>query len=88
MTHIALDNGFPTSAAFTKAFRDIYGEAPSEYRRKMREQQEPENPEHGLSEEDFSQIPRRRREQRDLICCSSSKMMRTGRNFLQIVLVI
>ena len=52
MTHIALDNGFPTSAAFTKAFRDIYGEAPSEYRRKMREQQEPENPEHGLSEEE------------------------------------
>ena len=40
MTHIALDNGFPTSATFTKAFRDIYGEAPSEYRRKMREQQE------------------------------------------------
>lgn len=31
---------------------------------------------------------RRRREQRDLTCCSSSKMMRTGRNFLQIVLVI
>lgn len=56
MTHIALDNGFPTSAAFTKAFRDIYGEAPSEYRRKMREQQEPENPEHGLSEEESGRI--------------------------------
>lgn len=56
MTNIALDNGFPTSAAFTKAFRDIYGEAPSEYRRKMREQQEPENPEHGLSEEESGRI--------------------------------
>lgn len=56
MTHIALDNGFQTSAAFTKAFRDIYGEAPSEYRRKMREQQEPENPEHGLSEEESGRI--------------------------------
>ena len=56
MTHIALDNGFPTSAAFTKAFRDIYGEAPSEYRRKMREQQESENPEHGLSEEESGRI--------------------------------
>lgn len=56
MTHIALDNGFPTSAAFTKAFWDIYGEAPSEYRRKMREQQEPENPEHGLSEEESGRI--------------------------------
>ena len=32
ITRIALDNGFPTSAAFTKAFRDIYREAPSEYR--------------------------------------------------------
>lgn len=35
MTHIALDNGFPTSAAFNKAFRDIYGEAPNMYRKKM-----------------------------------------------------
>lgn len=56
MTHIALDNGFPTSATFTKAFRDIYGEAPSEYRRKMREQQEPNNPEQGLSEEESGRI--------------------------------
>ena len=56
MTHIALDNGFPTSASFTKAFRDIYGEAPSEYRRKMREQQEPNNPEQGLSEEESGRI--------------------------------
>ena len=36
ITRIALDNGFPTSAAFTKAFRDIHGEAPSEYRKKMK----------------------------------------------------
>lgn len=35
ITHIAMDNGFPTSAAFTKAFRDVYKEAPSEYRKCM-----------------------------------------------------
>lgn len=40
ITHIALDNGFPTSAAFTKAFRDMYREAPSEYRKKAQNQQE------------------------------------------------
>lgn len=40
MTRIALDNGFPTSAAFTKAFRDIHGEAPSEYRKKMQTEQQ------------------------------------------------
>lgn len=38
MTHIALDNGFPTSAAFTKAFKDMYAESPSEYRKKMQKQ--------------------------------------------------
>lgn len=36
LTHIAMDNGFPTSAAFTKAFRDMHGEAPSEYRKKIK----------------------------------------------------
>lgn len=35
ITRIALDNGFSTSAAFTKVFRNIHGEAPSEYRRRM-----------------------------------------------------
>lgn len=40
MTRIALDNGYPTSAAFTKAFRDVYGVAPSEYRKEMRKQNE------------------------------------------------
>ncbi len=43
ITRIALDNGFPTSAAFTKAFRDIHGESPSEYRKKIQNvNQEPE----------------------------------------------
>lgn len=37
MTRIALDNGFPTSAAFNKAFRDIHGEAPNAYRKRMRQ---------------------------------------------------
>lgn len=36
ITRIAMDNGFPTSAAFTKAFREVYREAPSEYRKKMK----------------------------------------------------
>ena len=35
VTRIALDNGFPTASAFTKAFRDSYGESPSEYRKKQ-----------------------------------------------------
>lgn len=38
ITHIAMDNGFPTSAAFTKAFRDVHGESPSEYRKLMQEE--------------------------------------------------
>lgn len=41
LTHIAMDNGFPTSAAFTKVFRDMHGEAPSEYRKRMRNVVEP-----------------------------------------------
>lgn len=41
LTHIAMDNGFPTSAAFTKVFRDMHDEAPSEYRKRMRNVVEP-----------------------------------------------
>lgn len=53
MTRIALDNGFPTSAAFTKAFRDVYGVAPSEYRRKMRKQNEIEDSGQNLLDEEL-----------------------------------
>ena len=35
VTRIALDNGFPTSSAFTKAFKESYGESPSEYRKRQ-----------------------------------------------------
>lgn len=42
MTRVAMDNGFPTSAAFTKVFRDHYAEAPSEYRKKLKKVQEPQ----------------------------------------------
>ncbi len=42
ITRIALDNGFATSAAFTKAFRDIHGEAPSEYRKRVQKPTEEE----------------------------------------------
>lgn len=37
MTRIAMDNGFPTSAAFNKVFRNIHGEAPNAYRKKMQQ---------------------------------------------------
>ncbi len=33
---IALDNGFATTAAFNKAFRDAYGETPSQYRKTIK----------------------------------------------------
>ena len=58
MTHIALDNGFPSSAAFTKAFRDIYRESPSEYRKKMQKTQEPLDDKQELSEEEAQRIHR------------------------------
>ena len=32
ITRIALDNGFPTTASFNKAFRDVYNMTPSAYR--------------------------------------------------------
>lgn len=44
LTHIALDNGYPSSAAFNKAFRDVYGEAPGEHRKKMKQQEASETP--------------------------------------------
>ena len=56
ITRIALDNGFPTSAAFTKAFRDIYREAPSEYRKKMQKEGGSEEAQTELSERERTQI--------------------------------
>lgn len=56
MTHIALDNGFPTSAAFTKAFRDVYREAPSEYRKKMKALQKPHDTQQRLMEDEAERI--------------------------------
>lgn len=38
ITRIALDNGFPTSASFNKAFRDIYNMTPSAYRNSVRQE--------------------------------------------------
>lgn len=35
ITRIAMDNGFPTAAAFNKAFKEIYHLTPSAYRQKM-----------------------------------------------------
>lgn len=52
ITRIAMDNGFPTSAAFTKAFRDIHGESPSEYRKKMKQQFKDANEPEAVQEEE------------------------------------
>lgn len=35
ITRIAMDNGFPTTAAFNKAFKDVYHVTPSVYRREL-----------------------------------------------------
>lgn len=51
ITHIALDNGFPTSAAFTKAFRECYSEAPSEYRKKMQLKEQADHEKEELTEQ-------------------------------------
>lgn len=56
ITRIALDNGFPTSAAFTKAFRDTHGEAPSEYRKGIKDVQESVDYTRELTEEDRQRV--------------------------------
>lgn len=56
LTHIAYDNGFPTSASFTKAFRDVYNESPSEYRKKMQEEKEVDEKEITLQKEEEERI--------------------------------
>lgn len=56
MTRIALDNGFPTAAAFSKVFRDIYGEAPSTYRKRIQKEKEPEQPKAELSEAERKKV--------------------------------
>lgn len=56
LTHIAYDNGFPTSASFTKAFRDVYNESPSEYRKKMQEEKEVDEKETTLQKEEEERI--------------------------------
>ena len=56
LTHIAYDNGFPTSASFTKTFRDVYKDSPSEYRKKMQEENVMQEKEIKLQEEKESRI--------------------------------
>lgn len=55
ITRIAMDNGFPTSAAFTKSFRDVHGESPSEYRRKMKQQMQDSQENDTVREEEQQQ---------------------------------
>lgn len=38
ITRIALDNGFPTTASFNKAFKDVYHMTPSAYRTSIRQE--------------------------------------------------
>lgn len=56
MTRIALDNGFPTSAAFTKAFRDMYRKSPSEYRKEKQKKTDRGTGEVELSEKEAERI--------------------------------
>ena len=51
ITRIALDNGFPTTASFNKAFRDIYNMTPSAYRSSIRKEQAEEKKEDSGSRE-------------------------------------
>lgn len=50
LTKIALDNGFTTSAAFTKAFREAHGEVPSKYRSRLQMPQDTDCNEEELDE--------------------------------------
>ena len=56
LTHIAYDNGFPTSASFTKTFRDVYKDSPSEYRKKIRDEEEKDETETTLQQEEEKRI--------------------------------
>ena len=56
LTHIAYDNGFPTSASFTKTFRDVYKDSPSEYRKKIQDEEEKDETETTLQQEEEKRI--------------------------------
>lgn len=44
LTHIAMDNGFCTSAAFNKSFKKVFNMSPGEYRKTAENNQRSENP--------------------------------------------
>ena len=56
LTHIAYDNGFPTSASFTKTFRDVYKDSPSEYRKKIQDEEKKDETETTLQQEEEQRI--------------------------------
>ncbi len=56
LTRIAYDNGYPTSAAFTKAFRDMFHQSPSEYRSMLQGKNDEEASESVLKEEEEQKI--------------------------------
>ena len=53
ITRIALDNGFPTTAAFNKAFKDVYFTTPSAYRQEV--QKKKEGKEKNISQQEIDQ---------------------------------
>lgn len=56
ITRIAMDNGFPTSAAFIKVFRNMHCEAPSQYRKRMQKHPPASHREPELKEKNLSLI--------------------------------
>lgn len=56
LTRIAFDNGYPTSAAFTKAFRDMFHQSPSEYRSMLEGNSKADGADTVLKEEEEKKI--------------------------------
>lgn len=56
ITHIAMDNGFPTSAAFIKSFRNVHHEAPGQYRKRMQKNMPPSCEEYELEEKSLDMV--------------------------------
>ena len=56
LTRIAFDNGYPTSAAFTKAFREMFHQSPSEYRSMLQGKNEAEKNVADLKEDEEQKV--------------------------------
>ncbi len=65
ITRIAMDNGFPTSAAFIKNFRKIHREAPSQYRKRMQKNTPPFHETYELEEQGLELVQEYLRNRQD-----------------------